>query len=406
MSGGSLEFVRQEFPALDQSVNGHKLIYLDSAASSLKPRRVVDRLCRFYLKESANVHRGAHFLSDQATTAFEETRQNVAQFLNANSSNEIVFTKGSTEGLNLLAECLSSSLHAGDEILLTKMEHHSNIVPWQMMAEKKQLQLKFVDLNPDGTLNLDSFKKLLSEKTKIFSFVHCSNSMGTINPTGELIAMAKKWGALCILDAAQSVSFMPINVQELGCDFLVFSGHKVFGPTGIGVLWGRENLLNEFPPYQGGGSMIEKVTMKGSTYLRAPHRFEAGTPHIGGVLGLNEALKFVSELGFDNIQKHETHLAEMTREELKGLPGIRFIGESKDRANIVSFVFESAHPSDIGQILNQEGIAVRTGHHCNQLLMEYFGISGSIRASFSVYNSPSEVDQLARATRKALEFFL
>lgn len=397
------EFFRQEFPALSQNINGHPLVYLDNAATSLKPRRVVDRLSKFYLTESANVHRGAHFLSDQATAAFENSRAIVANFLGASNSNEVIFTKGTTEGLNLLARTLGSQLRPGDEILLSKMEHHSNIVPWQLIAEEKSLSLRFVELNKDGTLNLESFRSLLSDRTKIVSFVHCSNALGTINPVKDLFTEARKFGAKTILDAAQSVSFMRVNVQELGCDFLVFSGHKIFAPTGIGVLWGREQALNNLIPYQSGGSMIERVKTSKTTFLSAPHRFEAGTPHIAGAIGLSEALNFISELGIENIYQHELDLAEKAREELKGLPGIRFVGEAPRRANIVSFVFEGIHPSDIGQLLDREGIALRTGHHCTQPLMDYFGLPGTIRASFSIYNSYSDINRLVTAIRKALE---
>lgn len=397
------EFFHQEFPALSQNINGHPLVYLDNAATSLKPRRVVDRLSKFYLTESANVHRGAHFLSDQATAAFENSRAIVAKFLGASNSNEVIFTKGTTEGLNLLARTLGSQLRPGDEILLSRMEHHSNIVPWQLIAEEKSLGLKFVELNKDGSLNLENFRSLLSDRTKIVSFVHCSNALGTINPVKDLFTEARKFGAKTILDAAQSVSFMPVNVQELGCDFLAFSGHKIFAPTGIGVLWGREQSLNNLIPYQGGGSMIERVKMSKTTFLSAPHRFEAGTPHIAGAIGLGEALNFVSDLGIENIYRHELDLAEKAREELKGLPGIRFVGEAPRRANIVSFVFERIHPSDIGQLLDREGIALRTGHHCTQPLMDYFGLPGTIRASFSIYNSYSDINRLVSAVRKALE---
>lgn len=401
----SESFFSEEFPAIKQQINGQQLVYLDNAATSLKPRRVVDRVTQFYLFESANVHRGAHFLSDKATTQFEEVRNQVSQFIGAKSSREVIFTRGTTESLNLLARSIGSSLNPGDEILLSKMEHHSNIVPWQMIATERNLKVQFIDLNPDGTLNHESFNRLLSDKTKVLSLVHCSNALGTINPLHDFFGAAKGVGAITIGDMAQSISLLPIHVQSMPIDFLAFSGHKMFAPTGVGVLWGREELLNQLPPYQGGGSMIEKVSLEKTTFLSSPQRFEAGTPHIAGVIGLGEAIRFIEDLSLDLINQHEVKLAETARNELKQLPGVRLIGEANERANIVSFVIEGIHSSDIGQILDQEGIALRTGHHCTQPLMTYFQVPGTIRASFSIYNTFSDIERLISSTRKAMDFF-
>ena len=402
----SVQKIRKEFPALSQRVYNQPLAYLDNAATTLNPRCVVDRISHFNLMEASNVHRGSHYLSDQATRAFEESREVVAKFLNVSETSEIVFTRGTTEGINLLAFSLSKDLGEGDEVLLTEMEHHSNLVPWQIMAKKRGIKLRFVEVNPNGELDLESFRSQLTIKTKIFSFVHCSNALGTINPAKELITEAHKVGALTVVDAAQSASYLGLDVSELGCDFLVFSGHKIFGPFGVGVLWGRKELLNKLPPYQSGGSMIKHVRLEKTTFLDAPHRFEAGTPNVSGVIGLSQALKFFIGLGHEAVQAHENSLAELARKGLSDIEGIKFIGEARHRGNIVSFVFDGIHPSDIGQVLDREGLAVRTGHHCTQPLMERMGVSGTIRASFSIYNTEEEVERLIASTCKAKGFFV
>lgn len=406
MSSFSVQKVREDFPALAQRVYEKPLAYLDNAATTLNPRCVVERLSQFNLMEASNVHRGAHYLSDRATNAFEEAREIVAKYLGTSEKQEIVFTRGTTEGVNLLAASLGAGLSEGDEVLLTEMEHHSNLVPWQVMAEKQKVKLRFVEVTPNGELDLESFRSQLSSKTKVFSFVHTSNALGTINPAKQLIAEAQKVGAVTVVDAAQSISYLDIDVEDLGCDYLVFSGHKIFGPFGIGALWGRREFLDNLPPYQSGGSMIDHVCLEKTTFLCAPHRFEAGTPNISGAIGLGEALKYFSSLGHEAIRKHENTLAEAAREGLSQIGGIRFIGEAKDRSNIVSFVFEGIHPSDIGQILDREGLAVRTGHHCTQPLMERLGVPGTVRASFSIYNTEEEVQRLIEGTRKAREFFV
>jgi len=406
MSTFPLKEIREEFPGLSQKIYGQPLVYLDNAATTLKPRCVVDRLSHFNLMEASNVHRGAHYLSDQATGAFEESREIVARFLNASEKHIVIFTRGTTEGINLLVSSLSENLAEGDEVLLTEMEHHSNLVPWQIMAKKRRVKLCFVKVSPSGELDLESFRSQLTAKTKIFSFVHCSNTLGTINPAKELITEARKVGALTIVDAAQSVSYLELDVNDLDCDFLVFSGHKIFSPFGIGVLCGRKLLLDKLPPYQSGGSMIDHVCLEKTTFISAPHRFEAGTPHISGGIGLGQALKFFAGLGYKAVQSHENSLAELARKGLSEIEGIRFIGEARQRGNIVSFIFDGIHSSDIGQILDRQGLAVRTGHHCTQPLMERMGVPGTIRASFSIYNTEEEVERLISGMRKAKEFFV
>lgn len=400
------EQIRRHFPELEQRVHGKPLCYLDNAATTLKPRVVIDRMSEFYLHEAANVHRGSHFLSDRATGIYEAARHTIAQFIGVKDAEEIIFTRGTTEGVNLLAFSLGETLQAGDEIVLTQMEHHSNLVPWQLLAERRQLKLHYVPVNSHGELDLAAFKGMLSPRTKVVSFVHCSNALGTINPVKEIVAAARAVGALTILDAAQSISLMPIDVHDLGCDFLVYSGHKLFGPFGIGVLWGKKDLLNRLPPYQSGGSMIDRVRLDKTTFLSAPHRFEAGTPHVAGSIGLAKAIEFVSAIGLNEIFSHECELSELARQQLRAIDGVRLIGEAGSRGNIVSFLIAGAHPSDVGQILDQEGVAVRTGHHCTLPLMDLFGIPGTVRASFSIYNNEEDVRRLVAATRKAREFFI
>lgn len=406
MSRYDVSKIREDFPALGQMIYEKPLAYLDNAATTLKPRQVIERMSEFYLKEASNVHRGAHYLSDMATNAFESARETVARFVGASDVGEVIFTRGTTEGVNLLASSLGETLAAGDEILLTEMEHHSNLVPWQVVAKRRGLRLRFVAVNENGELDLESFRRQLSSKTKIVAFVHCSNALGTVNPAKLIIKEAKEAGALTVVDAAQSISYMPMDVLEMGCDFLVFSGHKLFGPFGIGVLWGRKSLLDQMPPYQSGGSMIDRVRTDETTFLSAPHRFEAGTPNIGGAIGLARAIDYFSELGFENIQHHEKSLSEMARHDLAQIEGLRLIGHAESRSNIVSFDFEGIHPSDVGQILDREGLAVRTGHHCTQPLMDRLGIQGTVRASFSIYNTEDEVRRLVEATQKAREFFV
>lgn len=392
------------FPQLKRQAHGHRLVYLDSAATALKPRAVVEAVRNSLEFETANVHRGAHWLSDQATEKFEKVREAVRAFVGAERSSEIVFTRGTTEGINLLARTLGAThLSEGDEILVSQMEHHSNIVPWQMIAAERKASVKFAPVNADGALDFAGFKAMLSPKVKIVSLVHLSNALGTINPLKDFFKEARAQGAVTVVDAAQSASMMPLNVHEMDADFLVFSGHKIFAPTGVGILYGRQALLEKLPPYQGGGSMIHEVTEKGSSYLPPPHRFEAGTPPIAEVIGLGAALEFVKELGFENIAKHEREITRATEEGLAAVDGLRRYGIAKNHSHVISFLLEGAHPSDVGAILDEQGIAVRAGHHCCQPLMKRLGIPGTVRASFSVYTSAEDVRDFIKGVQKAKE---
>jgi cysteine desulfurase/selenocysteine lyase len=398
--------VRDQFPQLARVVRGNKLVYLDSAATTLKPRSVIEAMNAHMSNEAANVHRGAHVLSDEATEKFENVREKARAFVNAASKSEVIFTSGTTGGLNLLAHTLGRQLQSGDEILLSQMEHHSNIVPWQMIAQEKGAVVKFAPILDDGSLNRTAFKNLLSNKTRIVSLVHLSNALGTLNPLKELFAEARAVGAICVADAAQSVSYTKIDVRDLGADFLAMSAHKLFGPTGLGFLYGRLDLLEKLPPYQGGGSMISEVTEQGATFLAPPHRFEAGTPAIAEVVGFGAALDFVTSLGFDNVQKHEKEIMAMAEDLTKDISGLRRIGQAPQRGHVFSFLLEGSHPSDVGAILDEQGVAVRAGHHCCQPLMKRLNIPGTVRASFSVYTSEEDVERFARAVRKAKEMLL
>ncbi len=399
--------VRAQFPQLQQVVHGQRPVYLDSAATTLKPWAVIKRLEKFYSFECANVHRGAHWWSDEATGSFEQARKSVAQFLGARDEAEIVFTRGTTEGVNLVAQAFGGDwLKPGDEILLTQLEHHSNIVPWQILAEKTGATIRVVRINENGEVDLNHYKSLLNERTKIVSFTHISNGLGSILPAQQMIQEAREAGAVTLLDAAQSVSFLPLNVQDLNCDFLVFSGHKLFGPYGIGVLYGRLEMLNSMKPYQSGGSMISKVTFEKSDYLPSPQRFEAGTPHIAGAIGLAAAIQFFSSLSLQQVQQHETRLLNQATEGLKELGGVRIFADHANKAGIVSFLLDGAHPSDVGAVLDQQGVAVRAGHHCNQPLMDFYVIPGTVRASFSIYNDEQDVLQFLEAVKKAKELLL
>lgn len=402
MSEYPLEKIRSDFPILQRDIYGKPLVYLDNAASTLKPKPVVDVLSHYYLLEASNVHRGAHFLSDTGTRSYEQAREKVRRFLNAKQSSEIIFTRGTTESLNLVAQSYArENLGLGDGILISEMEHHSNIVPWQMICQERGCKLNVIPVLENGELDLSAFKQLLSPKVKLVSVVHTSNALGTINPIREIIKQAHSAGAKVVIDAAQAVSNQKIDVQDLDCDFLAFSGHKIFGPYGIGVLYGKAEILETMPPYQGGGSMIEDVTFAKTSYLHPPHRFEAGTPAISGALGLASAIDYVQSIGLESIHFYEAQLLHQATHQLKQIPGLRVIGEAKPKASILSFIMDGAHPSDFGSLLDREGIAVRTGHHCCQPLMRRFGISGTIRASFSIYNSFADVERLITALDKA-----
>jgi cysteine desulfurase/selenocysteine lyase len=398
--------LREDFPILRERAHGHRLIYFDSAATSQKPRAVIEAVRNFYEHENANVHRGLHTLSSRATEAYENARQRVADYIGVASADEIVFTRGTTESVNLVAEAWGRKfIHEGDMILLTVMEHHSNLVPWQLLAERTGAQLRFVPVLDDGTLDLDQLPSLLTPEVKLFAFTHISNSLGTINPVAELCAKARAVGALTLVDAAQSVGHMPINVQELGCDFLAFSGHKMCGPTGIGVLYGRAGVLDSMPPWHGGGEMIASVTLKKSTFKEAPQRFEAGTPSIAGAVGLAAAIDYIEKIGRPAIFEHDSELARYGAERLLELPATKVFGPMEERGALVGFVMDAAHPHDLTTFADQYGLAMRGGHHCNQPLMRRFGVSGTTRASFYFYNTMEEIDQMIEILHNAARFF-
>ena len=406
-SGGiDWKAIREDFPILRERAHGHPLIYFDSAATSQKPRAVLDALRNYYEHENANVHRGLHELSSRATEAYEKSRQQVANYLGAASADEIVFTRGTTESINLVAQAWGGKfLRDGDVALLTEMEHHSNLVPWQLLAERTGAQLRFVPVCDDGTLALDRLSSLLTPEVKLFAFTHVSNSLGTINPVRELCEKARAVGALTLVDAAQSVGHMPINVRELGCDFLAFSGHKMCGPTGIGALYGRAEILDSIPPWHGGGEMIVSVTLEKSAFKKAPHRFEAGTPNIAGAIGLAAAIDYIESIGRAAIFEHDAQLAGYAMERLAELPGMRVLGPSAERGALVGFVMEAAHPHDLTTFADQYGLAMRGGHHCNQPLMRRFGLPGTTRASFYFYNTKGEIDRMIEILRDAVRFF-
>jgi len=399
--------LRADFPILDQKVHGHPLIYFDNAASSQKPRAVIEALSHYYEWDNANVHRGIHELSNRATTAFEASRERVAKFINAKTHDEIIFTRGTTEGINLVAESWGGkNLKAGDKILLTEMEHHSNIVPWQLLAERTGAKLVYLPITGDeGLLDLSKLDELLTKEVKLFAFTHISNTLGTVNPVAELCERARKLGVTTLVDAAQSAGHCPLDVQAIGCDFLVFSGHKICGPTGIGVLWGRQEILNAMPPYQGGGEMILNVDYFKTTYKQAPHRFEAGTPDISGVIGLHTALDYLDAIGRDNIFKHDQELATYAYVGLAQLKGIRLFGPKTGRAGLVSFLLNDIHAHDVVTVADQRGVALRGGHHCNQPLMKRLGVSSTARASFYFYNTKDEVDRFIEVIKEIQKFF-
>ena len=399
-----VDAIRQEFPILHQDVRGKPLVYLDNAATTQKPLAVIDRLTEYYTTINANVHRGVHTLSQKATDAFESAREAVRSYLNAADDREVIFVRGTSEAINLVAHGYGRSrLEPGDEIIISAMEHHSNIVPWQMVCEETGAKLRVIPMTDSGELLLEEYARLLTPRTRLVSVVYVSNSLGTVNPVREITAMAHQAGALVMLDGAQAVQHLPVDVQELGCDFFAFSGHKLYGPTGIGVLWGRQEALEEMAPYQGGGEMIRTVTFEKTTYNDLPHRFEAGTPDIAGVVALEAALEWVSAVGLDRIAAHEADLVEYATTSLSFNRRVQLIGEAKERSSVVSFVMEAAHPHDIGTILDSEGIAVRTGHHCTQPVMDRLGIAATARASFAVYNTRDEVDALVSGVNKVAE---
>ncbi|NLM92472.1 MAG: cysteine desulfurase [Bacteroidales bacterium] len=402
----NVEQLRREFPVLSQTVNGKPLVYLDNAATTQKPKAVVERLMDYYYKENSNIHRGAHYLSMQATEAYEEARETTRMYLNAAFSREIIFTRGTTESINLVASSFSQKfLKEGDEILISAMEHHSNIVPWQMACQQKGATLKVIPMDEQGVLRMDTLDELLTEKTRLVAVSHVSNALGTINPVEDIIGKAHQKGIPVLIDGAQAVPHMKVDVQKLDCDFYCFSGHKLYGPMGVGVLYGKEEWLEQMPPYQGGGEMIKEVRFTGTTYNELPFKFEAGTPNVGDVLGLEAALRFVSYLRHDVISVYEDSLMQYAMKQLATLPGIRFIGTAEHKTSVISFLFDDIHPYDSGVILDKLGIAVRTGHHCAQPVMDFFNIPGTIRVSFAMYNSLKEIDLLMDALKKVRTLF-
>ena len=398
--------IRRDFPILHQEIHGKPLVYLDNAATTQKPQAVIDALTRYYSLDNSNVHRGVHTLSMRATQAYEAARQKVASFINAADPAEIVFVRGSTEGINLVAcSYTRCCIREGDEVLITAMEHHSNIVPWQILCEERGARLRVAPMNLEGELLLDEFEKLLTPKTRLVAVVYVSNSLGTVNPVGEIVALAHAKGIPVLIDGAQATPHMAVDVQALDCDFFVFSGHKMYGPTGIGVAYGKRALLEKMPPYQGGGDMIASVTFEKTTYNTLPYKFEAGTPHVAGVIGLGAAIDYIQSIGLPRIAAHERGLVAYATQELSSLPGVRLIGTAKEKASVVSFVLEGVHPHDVGTILDREGIAVRTGHHCTQPVMDFFGVPATSRASFGLYNTRAEIDALVAAIAKVKEVF-
>ncbi|HLD88021.1 MAG TPA: cysteine desulfurase [Candidatus Omnitrophota bacterium] len=406
MSALDVKKTRSDFPNLHIQVHSKPLVYLDNAATTFKPKCVIEAMDAYYSQGTSNVHRGVHYLSEHATQAFEEARKTVAKFLNAAKPQEIIFTRGATESINLVAQSYGRTfLKAGDEILISHMEHHSNIVPWQILCEQTGCVLKVAPINRQGEIIWKEFLRLLGPKTKIVSVVWVSNSLGTVNPVGNIIKEAHQRGAVVLVDGAQAVTHAPVDVLALDCDFFVFSGHKIFGPTGVGVLYGKEKLLEAMPPYQGGGDMIASVTFPKTTYNILPYKFEAGTPAIAEVIGLGEALRYVQSIGFADMAAQKKELLEYGTQVLSAIPGVTLIGTAKEKTSIISFIVEGIHPHDLGTLVDEEGVAIRTGHHCTQPVMDFFGVPATARASLAFYNTKEELDVLAKAIHKTKELF-
>ncbi len=398
--------IREDFPILKILVHEKPLVYLDNAATTQKPQYVIDKTNYYYEKYNANIHRGVHALSQEATEAFESSRIIIKNFINALGKNEIIFTRGTTESINLVASSYGrKNIKEGDEIIISTMEHHSNIVPWQMLCAEKNAKLRVIPINDEGEIIFEEFEKMINEKTKFISVVYASNSLGTVNPVKKIIDLAHSFNIPVLIDAAQAVNHLKIDVQQLDCDFLAFSGHKLYGPTGIGILYGKVNHLEAMPPYQGGGDMISKVTFEETTYNELPHKFEAGTPDIAGAIGLGAAIEYIEKIGLENIAYHENLLLEYATKAVSDLKGLRVIGTAKEKIGVLSFHFENVHPHDVGTFLDFEGVAIRTGHHCTQPLMRRFGVPATSRASFGMYNTIEEVDVLVNGLKKILEVF-
>jgi cysteine desulfurase/selenocysteine lyase len=405
-TGFDVAKIREDFPILKQLVHGKPLVYLDNAATSQKPRQVIDAMVRYYTTENSNVHRGVHSLSQQATEDYEGARSKIRHFINAASDQEVIFVRGTTEGINLVAQSYGrQNIGEGDEIVISAMEHHSNIVPWQILCQERGARLRVVPITDSGELMLDEYQRLLSPRTKLVSIVHVSNALGTINPVEQIVAMAHDRGVPVLLDGAQAAPHMGLDVRRLGCDFYAFSGHKLYGPTGIGVLYGKAELLEAMPPYQGGGDMIKSVTFEKTLYNDLPYKFEAGTPNIAGSIGLGAAIDYVNSVGMDRIAVYEHELLEYGTECLSSLEGIRIMGTAREKSGILSFVMDGVHPHDIGTILDAEGIAIRTGHHCAQPVMDRFGVAATARASLAFYNTKEEIDALVKGIDRVIEVF-
>ncbi len=401
----NLAELRKKFPVLHQQVNGRNLVYFDNAATSQKPLSVINALTEYYSGYNANIHRGIHTLAEKATKAYEETRHAVKSFINADSAEEIIFVRGVTEAINLVASSYGRAhIQAGDEIILSGLEHHSNIVPWQLLREEKNAVLKVIPVLENGELDIDAYRKLLTSKTKLVAVNHASNSLGTINPVKEIIDLAHRAGAVVLIDGAQAGAHLPIDVQQLDCDFYCLSSHKMYGPTGTGILYGKRRLLEQMPPYQGGGEMIKEVHFEKTTFNDLPYKFEAGTPNIADVIAFRKAIDFIMETGKEAIALHETELLRYATEKIAALPAVKIVGNAQHKVSVVSFIVDRIHPFDIGQMLDARAIAVRTGHHCTQPVMERFGIEGTVRASFAVYNTKQEVDQLVEGLSRIINF--
>ncbi|MGB7207547.1 MAG: cysteine desulfurase [Pyrinomonadaceae bacterium] len=407
MSNWDVEKVRKDFPVLSQTVNGKPLVYLDNGASSQVPKIVIDRGSKYLAEEHSNIHRGVHYLSQHATTAYEAAREKVKRFINAPDVKECIFVRGTTEGVNLVAYSYGRKfIGEGDEILVSQMEHHSNIIPWQMIAEEKGARVVMIPINEKGEVIIDEYENLLNERTKMVAITHVSNSLGTVNPIKEMIANAHKFGVPVCVDAAQSVPHFPVDVQDLDADFFVFSGHKMFGPTGSGVLYGKREWLDKMPPYQTGGGMIRTVSFEGTTFAPIPEKFEAGTPAIAAGIGLGAAIDYINSVDFEAAAAYENELLEYATQRLSDIPGVKIIGTAAEKASVLSFTIEDIHPHDIGTILDQQGIAIRAGHHCAQPVMQFFDVPATARASFAFYNTREEVDKLADAVQKVIEVFV
>ena len=398
--------IESDFPVLSQKVNGKKLVYLDNAATTQKPKAVIKSIERYYNESNANIHRGVHALSQKATDLYENSRKNISNFINAESEKQIIFVRGATEAINLVANShVRPLLNQNDEIIISQMEHHANIVPWQLICEERNAKLRILPMNQRGELILDSLGKIISKKTKFMAINHVSNSLGTVNPIEEIVKIAHQQKIKILIDGAQAVQHIPIDIQKIGADFYCFSGHKLYGPTGIGILYGKKQLLNEMPPYQGGGDMIKSVTFDETVYNDVPHKFEAGTPNISGAIGLSAAIDYIREIGIEKISKHESELLEYASKELKKIDNVQIIGNAENKASVLSFVIKNIHPHDIGTIMDSDGVAIRAGKHCTDPVMDFYCIPATARASFAAYNNKDDVDKLIKSVKKAIEVF-